>query len=187
METNNRKYILLCLIVFVILSVAGLFSCALGGESGNKEEISEIIESDREERNHKNGSVLVYVTGAVKEPGVYELPRGSHCYEAVQKAGDVLPYADLDAINLAAEVEDESHIYIPINPEKTNTMLPGKININTAEAAELATLPGVGPKTADKIIGYRSEHGAFKTKEELKQVPSIGEGKFAKLAEQITL
>ena len=95
METNNRKYILLCLIVFVILSVAGLFSCALGGESGSKEEISEIIESDREEGNHKNGSVLVYVTGAVKEPGVYELPRGSHCYEAVQKAGDVLPYADL--------------------------------------------------------------------------------------------
>ena len=115
METNNRKYILLCLIVFVILSVAGLFSCALGGESGSKEEISEIIESDREEGNHKNGSVLVYVTGAVKEPGVYELPRGSHCYEAVRKAGDVLPYADLDAINLAAEVEDESHIYIPVS------------------------------------------------------------------------
>ena len=187
MEITNRKHFVLCFILLIVLSVIGLFLFVFREDPGSKENVSDVVAIETEETHHKNKTVLVYVTGAVKEPGVYELPEGSRYFEAVQKAGDVLPYADLDHINLAAAVEDESHSYIPINPGKTNTALPGKVNINTAETAELVVLPGIGIKTAEKIIHYRREHGGFKTKEELKEVPTIGEGKFAKITEQITL
>lgn len=63
----------------------------------------------------------------------------------------------------------------------------GLVNINHASGTELETLPGIGAKTADKIIEYRNEHGGFRSKEELKEVPTIGEGKYAKVSERITL
>lgn len=63
----------------------------------------------------------------------------------------------------------------------------GLVNINTAGAKELETLPGIGKVTAEKIMAYREEHGSFRTKEDLKHVPSIGDGKFKKLADKITL
>ena len=127
------------------------------------------------------------MVGAVREPGVYELPAGSRLYEAVQKAGDLLPYADLESINLSEKIEDGTKIYIPLNLNQTNIAAAGMVNINTAGEAELITLPGVGPKTADKIITYRREHGEFKSKEELKEVPTIGEEKMKKIAGKIVL
>ena len=97
-------------------------------------------------------------------------------YDAVQAAGNVLPYADMEGVNMAEPVEDAMRVYIPLNPERTTPAAAGLVNINHASGTELETLPGIGAKTADKIIEYRNEHGGFRSKEELKEVPTIGEG-----------
>lgn len=77
---------------------------------------------------------------------------------------------------MAEPVEDAMRVYIPLNPERTTPAAAGLVNINHASGTELETLPGIGAKTADKIIEYRNEHGGFRSKEELKEVPTIGEG-----------
>ena len=152
--------------------------------SGEDSVVAEITESGNANEENR---VLVYVVGAVKEPGVYELQRGSRVYDAVQAAGNVLPYADMEGVNMAEPVEDAMRVYIPLNPERTTPAAAGLVNINHASGTELETLPGIGAKTADKIIEYRNEHGGFRSKEELKEVPTIGEGKYAKVSERITL
>ena len=133
--------------------------------------------------------VVVYIAGAVRQPGVYELSRGSRLHDALKAAGDVLPYGDLASVNLAEAVEDGDKIIIPVLPEREQA-LPGAsllVNINTAGETELATLPGIGPVTARKIIDFRNSRGPFQTKEALKDVPSIGDGKYEKLKDRITL
>lgn len=155
-----------------------------GKRSGEDSVVAEITESGNA---NEESRVLVYVVGAVKEPGVYELQRGSRVYDVVQAAGNVLPYADMESVNMAEPVEDAMRVYIPLNPERTTPAAAGLVNINHASGTELETLPGIGAKTADKIIEYRNEHGGFRSKEELKEVPTIGEGKYAKVSERITL
>ncbi len=133
------------------------------------------------------GELLVYVVGAVKEPGVYELPQGARLYDAVKAAGDVLPYADMAAINMAEPVADGTKVYIPLDPDQSDPRGVGLVHINRASAKELEALPGVGTVTAEKIYKYREEHGPFQQKEDLMKVPSIGESKYKKLADRITL
>lgn len=82
----------------------------------------------------------------------------------------------MEGVNMAEPVEDAMRVYIPLNPERTTPAAAGLVNINHASGTELETLPGIGAKTADKIIEYRNEHGGFRSKEELKEVPTIGEG-----------
>lgn len=78
-------------------------------------------------------------------------------------------------------------IYIPLNPDRSDPAARGLININTAGAKELEALPGVGAVTAEKIVKYRQENGYFTEKQDLKKVPSISDGRYAKLADKITL
>ena len=111
--------------------------------------------------------------------------------------------ADIRNVNLAYKVEDGQKIYIPNKNEaesgeksiieensesiiQSNT-LKGKVNINTASQTELETLQGIGPSTALKIITYRNENGKFKSIEELKNVPGIGEAKYKQIENNITI
>ena len=167
MGSMNRKQVLLCALAFIIPALVGFFVWSDDGKrSGEDSVVAEITESGN---------------------GVYELQRGSRVYDAVQAAGNVLPYADMESVNMAEPVEDAMRVYIPLNPERTTPAAAGLVNINHASGTELETLPGIGAKTADKIIEYRNEHGGFRSKEELKEVPTIGEGKYAKVSERITL
>lgn len=104
-----------------------------------------------------------------------------------KRSGEDSVVADMESVNMAEPVEDAMRVYIPLNPERTTPAAAGLVNINHASGTELETLPGIGAKTADKIIEYRNEHGGFRSKEELKEVPTIGEGKYAKVSERITL
>lgn len=90
------------------------------------------------------------MVGAVKNPGVYEIPEGSHYYDAVKAAGDVLPYADMTAVNMAEPVTESMKIWIPLDPYMKDPGALGLVNINTAGAKELETLPGIGKVTAEK-------------------------------------
>lgn len=149
--------------------------------------------------------VVVDVKGAVKRPGVYALPAGSRVVDAVNEAGGFLEEADPERINLAQPLTDGMAFRVPFKGEEevpndgpaaafsSGTGISGgagmaaKININTATAAELDTLPGIGPAKAEAIIQYRTEHGPFRHVDELLEVPGIGEKTLQNLRELITV
>ena len=130
--------------------------------------------------------IKVYVTGAVLAPGVYELPAGSRAQDAVEAAGGFLPGAAKEQVNLAALLEDEVQIHIPFT-STTSRAQGGRLNINTATAEELATLPGIGPTTAERIVEYRLQHGFFRTIQDIQNVPGIGPTTFEKIRDYITV
>lgn len=143
-------------------------------------------------------TVTVYVSGAVIHPDVYTLPEGSRVKEAVEAAGGFAAQADRDRINLAQRLHDEEQVYVPQIGEEDPPLAPptttgstrasgGKVNINTATAAELESLSGIGPTYAQRIIEYREQNGPFQQIEDIQQVRGIGEATFEKLKDQITV
>ena len=130
-------------------------------------------------------SMKVYVSGEVARPGVYELPGDSRAEDAVAAAGGATAEADLVLINLARRLSDEEQIHVPRKGETPSvpaqpvsaagSSASGKLNINTATADDLDTLPGIGPSRASAIVDYRSENGPFRTVDDLTSVPNIGE------------
>ncbi len=144
--------------------------------------------------------IVVDVRGAVHNPGVYTLPAGSRVQDALTRAGEVTSDADTRSLNLARRLNDGEQLYVPRYGEATPlppptpargaptpTRLASKININTASVAELDTLPGIGPALAQRIIDYRTQHGDFKTIEDLKKVRGIGEALFNQIKDLITV
>lgn len=133
--------------------------------------------------------IVVYVSGAVKRPGVYKLPPDSRMVEAVEMAGGFLSDAIISQVNLATKLNDGDKIVIPggseiPTPELTiggNGLLftptppAGQpLDINTASADQLDQLPGIGPTAAQKIVEYRQANGLFTSVDELLKVPGIG-------------
>ncbi len=145
--------------------------------------------------------IFVYVCGAVKESGLYEMPKGSRGLNAVEMAGGFAEGADRDYLNLAAVLTDGQRLYIPFLKD-TESISPGdrieggdgehgavgtvsKVNINTAGVEELMTLSGIGEARAKDIIAYRTKVGAFLTIEEIMNVSGIGESRFEKIKDSI--
>uniref|UniRef100_UPI004056451A helix-hairpin-helix domain-containing protein n=1 Tax=Acetatifactor sp. TaxID=1872090 RepID=UPI004056451A len=135
--------------------------------------------------------ICVYICGAVVTPGVYEMPEGSRINDALQAAGGFAENAGKEQVNLAATVTDGQQIYFPTEEEAKEMVLAsqevtdGLVDINTADAALLMTLPGIGEARAEAIIAYREEHGAFKKTEDLQNVPGIKENMYKKLCDKI--
>ena len=145
--------------------------------------------------------IIIHITGAVKNQGIVQVEHGSRISDVIEAAGGATEIANLSKINLAYMVQDGQKIYVPsINDEgslenitedagenvvESNDKKSSKVNINTASQTELETLSGVGPSTALKIINYREENGDFKKIEDIKNVPGIGDTKFASLKENI--
>ena len=139
--------------------------------------------------------LLVHVVGAVRTPGLYRLDDGSRVDDAIRAAGGAKPKAALDAINLAAPVADGQQVIVPLRGRGTaspgvaspGAAAAGPVHLNTATLQELDTLPGVGPVTAQKILDYRNEHGAFSSVDELDAVPGIGPARLAELRKLVDL
>ena len=162
----------------------------------SKDSDFEIEKSEKEEE--ENNEVMVHISGAVNNPGIVKLDSSKRIVDALELAGGARDDADLDRINLAAKVHDEEKIYIPkIGEENIDTISPlisgtsesgnssGKININTADLSELQKIPGVGEKTAQKILDYRS-NSSFSSIEDIKNVPGIGDKKFEAMKDYIS-
>jgi competence protein ComEA len=138
---------------------------------------------------------VVDVSGEVRRPGVYKLPRGARVQDAIRRAGGVRHGADLQAVNLAAKVADGVQIVIPrrggggTSPAAgAGASAPsGPVNLNTATAEQLDGLDGVGPATAAKILAFRQQHGGFSSVSQLDQIPGIGPKKLAALRGKVTV
>jgi competence protein ComEA len=137
----------------------------------------------------------VYVTGAVRHPGVVTVAPAARVEDAVRAAGGPADEADLERINLAAPVYDGQHLRVPAVGEEFSVTDEGlaspgvarRVNINLATVAELDTLPGIGEVTAAKIVAYRQQHGPFRTIEAIMDVSGIGEAKFEAIKALITV
>ena len=144
--------------------------------------------------------VVVHVAGAVATPGVQRLDAGSRVIDAVGAAGGLAPDADASRLNLAAELVDGQQVYVVRVGEAAPAVAaaggPGPspgggpeppIDLNTASAADLEELPGIGPATAEAIIDHREQHGPFPSVESLLDVRGIGDAKLAELRDRVVV
>lgn len=151
--------------------------------------------------------VKVHVTGAVRTPGVYEVPSQSRIVDVLALAGGATSGADLERINLAQTVVDAEQIHIPrrtpaaprvtvaprLRPRArpsstvTTTGSPSTVNINTATPAQLESLTGVGPSLAKAIVTHRTQKGPFTKVDDLLNVPGIGPSKLAAMRNEVTV
>jgi competence protein ComEA len=151
-------------------------------------------------------ALQVHVIGAVLRPGLYAFSEGSRVQDAITAAGGLTSDAQLEGINLAARLEDGQQLDVPagggasvvaaaptagfrVLPSREATATPSGdlIDINTASAEVLATLPGIGPTTAQRIVDYRTEHGPFARVEDLMNVAGIGPATFDSIHALITV
>jgi competence protein ComEA len=125
--------------------------------------------------------IVVHVAGAVRHPGIIELPPGARVADAIALAGGALPRADLDLLNLAAVVVDGSQVLVPTKtsssssvPAPVTSSAPATVNLNSADQTTLESVPGLGPVKAGAIVAYRTEIGGFTSIDQLLEVSGIG-------------
>ena len=196
--------------LLVVLAGVALVTFAVNtgqDEELTRDEIPEIEETVA-------ADIYVDIGGAVREPQLAVLPQGSRVEDAINAAGGLTEEADISSINRAEFLEDGEKVFIPELVDDEDGTLSGysgsgasngtgsdssesagsvsgtaggKININTADSAQLQQLSGVGPATAQKIIDYRTSNGRFRTIEDIKNVSGIGDKTFEKLKDYITI
>ena len=138
-------------------------------------------------------SVFVHVSGSVVAPGLYVLDEGARVVDAVAAAGGFAPGADESAVNLARPLSDGEQLLVPaIGAVADAGTAPaaagdGRVNLNLADAAELDTLPRIGPAMAERIIQWRDANGRFTSVEDLLAVPGIGDKMLETLRDLVTV
>jgi competence protein ComEA len=139
--------------------------------------------------------ILVDVAGWVRRPGVYEFAGGARVIDAIEAAGGARPGAQLSALNLAAPLADGTQILVPREGAALPSPVPGSgtaasgglVNVNTATAEELETLPGIGEVTAQAIIDHRTENGPFTSVDQLLDVTGIGDVTLENIRDLVTV
>jgi competence protein ComEA len=145
--------------------------------------------------------VVVHIAGAVLRPGVYTLSGDARVADGVEAAGGLLGDAVASAINLARPLDDGEQVYVPTLDEHETGVgssagssraaqdpaSGSALDLNSADAAELEGLPGIGPATAEKIVADREQNGAFQSVEELTRVSGIGPKKLEALRELVVV
>lgn len=196
MDNRKKKFILLCVLLL------GCVFTSIAAEYFTNEEPALVISAQTQVKS-KEQLITIYVSGAVARPGLYELPAGIRAQEAVEAAGGFTEAANQEKVNLAKKLKDGSQVNVPAlkgskkvitgtnaSADKASVgsqqKQAGLVNINTASITELDSLPGVGEVTAQKIIEYRQQH-YFTRIEDIMQVKGIGEAKFNKMKDRLTV
>ena len=156
------------------------------------------VKKEEKEESPEQDLITVDVKGAVKSPGIYDLPVGSRVHDAVQKAGGLTEEADSKSLNLAQKISDEALVYVPTKGEEAasqqaasgttpSTSKDKKVNLNKASLEELKQVKGLGGKRAQDIIDHREANGKFRSVDELKKVSGIGAKTIEKLKDYVTV
>lgn len=198
----NYRLVVLMIAAFLTLSGCGnnqpagaepdgiLIAEADSGKTGS--ECSETgTDSGNQEKEQETEKIYVQVEGAVVNPGVYTLKQGSRVFEAVELAGGITEEADSRSVNQAELLADGQMIYIMTKEETAEQIQisseteDGKVNLNTASAEQLMTLPGIGQSKAESILNWREENGGFTRIEDLMQIEGIKEGVFSRIKDHV--
>lgn len=214
MSKDRKDKIIFAGVIFLAFLIANFFSNeGLVNKFTKDDEIVMVSENDQDNKveNNKethddliNQDKKVYISGEIKNSGVYDINDGDRLDDLVKRAGGLTEKADINSINLAMRLEDQMKIYIPnidenqnINNGSTNLAIgqisndstnlqKNKININSASKEELMTLPNVGEKRAQAILDYRQEN-RFEKIEDIKNVSGIGDKYFEAMKDLITV
>ncbi|MGE5390484.1 MAG: helix-hairpin-helix domain-containing protein [Deltaproteobacteria bacterium] len=207
----DRKWLATALVLLLLAFAGGVkygsIKAAQNQQSLKSIQSREADTTDVPSRSTDKGIITVYVTGEVKRPGVYRLQKGARVYQAAEMAGGALDTADMKHIDMARKIADEETVYIPAlgeitesqpadgagsaNPGSLNNnrgiQSGGLININSATAAELDALDGIGPTLSQRIIDYRTANGPFASVEDINNVSGIGDKKYEAIKNSITV
>lgn len=195
---SREQQLIILGLVLVIVSGLGVMAYRhfAMGDSG------EILMEEPQDKPQivKAAEIVVHVAGAVKQEGVYKLNLGDRIIDALKLAGGATASANLSSINLAEKVKDGQKIVVPVKQKVVERVsgnqgikgsgtssVSAKININSADEKELCKIQGIGPKTAKKIVEYRTTNGPFSKIEDIMEISGIGKEKFEKMKEQITI
>ena len=189
---------LFCVLLFTGCSVPDRALVLLPGEEQTTETLEETLvdsgsvgQAAKVPEYPEQTTIFVHVCGAVKNPGVVELPEGSRAVDALEAVGGLREDGASDYVNLASGLTDGQQLYFPGREEaeelRQNQAMEGLVNINTAGVEQLCTLPGIGEARAGEIIAYRETHGSFGSTEEIMRVPGIKQGAYEKLRDLITV
>lgn len=192
---RKKKMAALCSLVLCILFTAcgrdtgEIILLPEGGKPVNSGSGEEVVGAAEQSGEEAPSAISVFVCGAVKCPGVVELPEGSRVNDALEAAGGFAEDAAKEQVNLAAKVSDGEKLYFPTCEEAASAAEEksgdGLININTASAEELCTLPGIGASRAADIIRYREREGVFVTCEDIMKVTGIKNSVYDKIKDRI--
>lgn len=198
---DRKKLVKVLSVVMILLAAAVLriYDSTRADITIESAEAQETTEESSTEESGAYGSLFVDISGAVAEPGVYEVDKDTRLFQVIEMAGGLTDDADADAVNRASFVEDGQKIIIPVKGSggangtaasqgAASQAAPGQglVNINTASRDELMELNGIGDVMADRIIEYRSSN-AFKSKEDIMSVNGIGKGIYEKIKDRITI
>lgn len=197
--SNQEKITIILLLIVIIIGGGIVLYKNINSEEKITINRASVISENNPAIQKEVPPLIIHITGAVKNPGVYQLKSTDRVVDAVKIAGGATEEANLDAINLAALLKDGQKIIVPSkiyneNGEEINKnidnnaeamysssssgSISGKININTANAIMLQTLPGIGPVLSERIIEYRNQNGFFGVIDDIKDVSGIAEKKF---------
>ncbi|MFZ5633165.1 MAG: helix-hairpin-helix domain-containing protein [Bacillota bacterium] len=200
---DRKQQVVIIVIAAVILFTAGYRVSRWQGEHYHEPgKADNVVQAGNYEGNRE---IVVHVTGAVEKPGVYRFTREMRVSDALERAAP-LDRADVQGLNLAAPLKDGQKIVVPFKQESpqagvtvpqgggtappqkpVNARGTKKVNINRAGAAELETLPGVGPALARRIINHRESLGLFTSEEDIKSVPGIGDKLYDQIKDYISV
>ena len=200
--------VLLGIAVFLLVTQQEKEDKELLIETSSTTEVTVDTKKEQDQANDESKSAKIYVdiSGAVKQPGVYQLSEGARLFDLLKQAGGLTEDAAIQTVNQAMIIQDQQKIIIltqaqaeSLDTENINNgNLEGKsdekspkdaekLNINQADLTQLQQLSGIGEKKAQAIIDYRNENGSFKTIEDLAKVTGIGEKTVEKLRDSITI
>ena len=196
MNLWEKKKLIAVAALVVVLAALSIWQSTPGKLEGG------VIQGGEQLAESKTKGLTVYVSGEVKNPGMYEMPAGSRAQEAIEKAGGMTLNANVNKVNLAKKCKDGMQINVPalsvkqaktravssqgrrsaglVNSAEVEQENLTAVNLNSATIEELENLPGVGQTTAQKIIEYRQQH-RFDKIEDVMNVKGIGKAKFQKM------
>lgn len=201
MNNINKNQLVIAGIVITMIVIVVIYIFSIKPQTNENYENLEIEDVSKTEEKVEITKIKVHIAGSVVTEGIIELEEGARVADAIKEAGGTTADANTKKINLAQKLQDGQKIYIPNQNETEEDIMENlgetieensinsssKVNINTATQTELELLSGIGPSIASKIISYRKENGKFKTIEDIKNVPGIGEAKFNSIQDQITV